>query len=276
MGGAPESIREGSQMIVVDFSRSFVRFRMDLTLTKPKTVSQPPPFTLNNSRFLLECRCRMMRTDQPAANAVDYVLSSPCKAEQVNVREDIWHKPAADMCLVASGEEFLVIKSWDRNHRGVMLSPPTLGEQPERQAGKSAEAFTQLRIDVVECPGRVLATTEEIVDAVLNNRLLVSQTEFSTPDGYRVILEYPVKVINASEREIFYQVDTGPVLVPDPTAYDGKHAISCLRMAFIAHNSLGCTELLMNVPTPVGSGISVNHYSKVLKVAAKNRMIAVS
>ena len=179
------------------------------------------------------------------------------------------------MCLVASSDEFLVIKSWDRNHRGVMLSPPSLGEQPERQAGKCADAFTELRIDLRESPGRLLETTEEIVAAVLADRPLVSQTEFSTPDGARVFLEYPVKVINASERELFYQVDTGPVLAPDAAAFDGAHCISALRLAFIAHNTLGCTELLLNVPTPIGPGLSVNHYSRVLKVVATNRMIAV-
>ena len=84
-----------------------------------------------------------------------------------------------------------------------------------------------------------------------------------------------MKVINVSERERFYQVDTGPVIVPDATAFDGTHSISSLRLAFIAHNSSGCTEMLLNVPTPVGQGISVNHYSKVLKVAAQNRMFAV-
>ena len=83
-----------------------------------------------------------------------------------------------------------------------------------------------------------------------------------------------MKVINASEREMFYQVDTGPVLTPDVEAFDGKHAISALRLAFIAHNTLGCTELLLNVPTPIGQDLSVNHYSRVLKVAAENRMIA--
>jgi hypothetical protein len=84
-----------------------------------------------------------------------------------------------------------------------------------------------------------------------------------------------VKVINASEREMFYQVDTGPVLVPDATAFDGTHRISELRLAFIAHNTLGCTELLLNVPTPIGRGISANHYSRSLAVDAVNRMIAV-
>jgi hypothetical protein len=262
-------------MFVTDFARSFVRFRIDLNQTQPRTVSQPPPFTLNNARFLLECRCRVTHGEGAAARSVPYVLSASCKAEQVYVRENIWHDPAADMCLVASADEFLVIKSWDRNHRGVMLSPPTLGEQPERQAGLCRDAFTELRFDLRESPGQLLATTNEIIHAVLENRSLISQSEFSMPGGTRVLIEYPVKVINASERERFYQTDTGPVLVPDASAYDGTHGISALRLAFISHNSLGCTELLMNVPTPIGQGLSVNHFSRVLKVEAQNRMIAV-
>jgi hypothetical protein len=43
----------------------------------------------------------------------------------------------------------------------------------------------------------------------------------------------------------------------------------------MAHNTLGCTELLFNVPTPINSEISVNHYSRPLHVEATNRMIAV-
>lgn len=258
---------------VIDFYRSFVTFRMDLLKTVPRTVSQKPPFTLNNSRFLLECRCRMKTAH--SAEPVDYVLSRSCKAEQVHVKENIWHDPAADMCLVASAEHFLVLKSWDRNNRGVMLNPPSLGEQPERQVGLNSECFTELRIDIREVRGTLMSTTEQIVTAVLNNRCLVSQSEFTLPDGTTVLLEYPVNCVNASEREQFYQVDTGPVLIPDLTAFDGQHPISMLRMAFMAHNTLGCTELLMNVPTPLGQGISVNHYSQVVAVRAVNRMIAV-
>lgn len=263
---------------VTDFYRSFMRFRIDLNITQPKTVSQPPPFTLNNARFPLECVCRITRGGSNATVAkttVEYVLGASCKAEQVHVEENIWHDPPADMCLIASMDEFLVVKSWDRNNRGVMLSPPTLGPQPERQAGKCSDAFTDLKIDLCKTLGHLLQTTEDIVNAVLNNRPLVSQTEFSLPDGTRVFIEYPVKVINASEREMFYQVDTGPILVPDTSAFDGTHAISALRLAFIAHNTLGCTELLLNVPTPIDNGVSVNHYSQVMKVNAINRLIGV-
>lgn len=265
---------DDKRVYVTEFSRSFIQFRLDLTRTSPKTVSQPPPFTLNNARFPVECRCRVERKGGGVVTSAEYALGSSCKAEQVHVRENIWHDPPADMCLVASRDEFLVIKSWDRNQRGVMLHPPTLGEQPERQAGRWAEAFTNLRIDFAHVPGELMTREKDIVAAVLGNRPLISQTEFVGPSGECVYLEYPVKVVNAGEREMFYQVDTGPVLIPDAAAHDGKHDISALRLAFIAHNSLGCTELLVSVPTQIGHGVSVDHYSQVVKVAAKNRMIA--
>jgi hypothetical protein len=33
--------------------------------------------------------------------------------------------------------------------------------------------------------------------------------------------------------------------------------------------------MLMNVPTTIGGGLSVNHYSRVVKVQATNRMLVV-
>ncbi len=258
-------------MKVCDFARSFVTFRIDLKKRPAVTVSQPPPLTLNNARLQLECCCKIT---PPVGKAIDYVLSASCKAEQVNVAENIWHQPAADMCLVASTDEFLVVKSWERNNRGVMLSPPSLGPQPERQVGRNCEAFDRLNIDRREVSARLLATTREIIESGLAGIPVVSQTEYSLSDGSHVLLEYPIKTLNVSERDEFYQVDTGPVLVPDAASNDGKHAISALRLAFIAHNQLGCTEFLVNVPTPVGGNISVNHYSQVLKVKAVNRMFA--
>src|SRR5262245_61856021 len=131
-------------MTICDFSRSFVTFRIDLLKKAPITVSRTPPFTLNNARLEVECRCRLTPTAGADRRPADYVLSSLCQAEQVNVAENIWHDPPASMCIVVSADEFLVIKSWDRNNRGVMLDPPSLGPQPERQAGKVADAFDKL------------------------------------------------------------------------------------------------------------------------------------
>src|SRR5262245_10849421 len=121
-------------MNVCDFSRSFVTFRLDLQKKRPTTVCREPPFTLKHARLQLECRL-WFRPSGAAGEPVEYVLSAACKTEQVNVPQDIWHDPNADMCMVASPDEFLVLKSWDRNNKGVMLWPPSLGEQSERQVG---------------------------------------------------------------------------------------------------------------------------------------------
>jgi hypothetical protein len=263
-------------MNVCDFGRSFLNFGIDLKKKRPKTMSQEPPFTLNSVRMPLECRCWITPAGAPAGHPpLEYVLTASCKTEQVNVAENIWHEPNADMCMVASAVEFLVVKSWDRNNRGVKLWPSSLGDQPERQSGLCGDAFDFLRIDVRQARASVLETTQQIIETTLANRPLVSHTEYTAADGTRVRIEYPVKVINVSPRDGFYQVDTGPVLVPDPDAFDGQHAISALRHAYVAHNSLGCTEFVVNVPTPVGQGVSVNHYSNVLKVKAVNRMLEV-
>jgi hypothetical protein len=260
-------------MTVCDFARSYLMFRIDTVRKPPITVSQTPPFTVNNARFQIECRCRIRA--RAGGPITDYYLSPVCLAEQVNVAENIWHEPSAEMSVVLSAEEFLVLKDWDRSGRGVMLDPPSLGMQPERQAGKNTDAFDRVCLAIRETPAKILETTRQIIDAGLENRTLVGRSEFVTA-GVEVLLEYPIKLINVSERDEFYQVDTGPVLVPDSKAFDGKHAISALRKAFVAHNSLGCTELLVRAPTSVGSGISVNHYSRVLKVEGRHWMLEVA
>ena len=60
----------------------------------------------------------------------------------------------------------------------------------------------------------MLQSSHDIIAAVLSHAQLTAQTQFET-DQYIAILEYPVKTINASERDNVYQTDTGPVLFPD-------------------------------------------------------------
>ena len=263
---------------VCDFARSYFVFRVDLRKKQPITVSQKPPFDVNNARMPIEAICRI--TPAKSGKAVEYVLSAACKSEQVNVPRGVWHEPNADMCMIASDEHFMVVKSWDRNNKGVKLFPPTLGDQPERQVGRNADAFDSLKIHVKQADARELKTTDEIVAAGLGGERIVSQTEYTAPGGARVLMEYPVKVCNYSEVNRYYQTDTGPILWPDPaeaTKPGGDNPIATLRHAFIAHNSPTWAEMIVNVPTPLSDGISVNHYSRVVRLdGVTNRMFAIS
>jgi hypothetical protein len=253
-------------MQITDFNNSYLSFSLDLEKRRPTTISHEPPWTLNRVRVLLECRC-VIRTQNVETQ---YVLGAACKGERVNVSEDIWTVPNPDFQLVLSDDSFLIIKSWDRNNKGVMLYPPSLGPQPERQTGKPDEAWSQHGINLADRAARPLETTESIIAAIQENLPLVSHTEFETSLG-KVLIEYPVKTINFSERDGYYQIDTGPVIVPDPDLHD-ENPVANLRLAYIAHNSRDWADLILNVPTELSPEISVNHYSKTMRITGTNRM----
>lgn len=259
-------------MDICDFERSYVRFRVDTEKKQATTVSRKLPMTLNNVRIPLECRAQI--TDIRTGETSEYVLSASCKAEQVWVEKDIWHQPNADMCGFASKDQFLICKQWDKYDKGVMRYPESLGVQPERQLVDPAEAFDQFSVDIRTRPGRGLTSISEIVEVLFSEKPVISRTEYQTGD-YKVMLEYPVKTFNVSERENYYQVDTGPVIYPD-FSQSCENIIECLQKAYIAHNCPEWAELIVNCPTPLNETISVYHFSKSVRIDdAKNSLFEV-
>jgi hypothetical protein len=257
---------------VTDFDRSYIRWRIDTTKKEAVTVSKKLPMTLNVVRIALECR--VLITERATNLTTEYVLGTSCKTEQVSVTEGIWHQPNADFCVIAARQEFMAVKRWDRADKGVLRYPPTLGAQPERQVEDPRKAFDGFSIDVALRPGRILSSIDEILEVLPSNAPVASHTEYEV-SGYHVLIEYPVKTVNYSERERYYQVDTGPVLLPD---FRGRHArmIERLRLAYVAHNCPDWTEFIVNVPTPLTDDIKVHHYSQSQRIeGTTNRLIEI-
>ena len=108
---------------VLDFPRSFLVFEMDFDQRPPKTVTDARQNRHNRARIQIVCRCRIA---EPDGKAIDYYLGGACKTERVGADRDtgIFSQPNADFQPVLSEEEALLLKSWERNDRGVMLVPP--------------------------------------------------------------------------------------------------------------------------------------------------------
>ena len=70
-------------MNATDFSRSFLTFRIDTEKKPPRTVSHQPPYSLNNARIQLDCRCQI--SDLASGQSASFVLGASCKTERVGV-----------------------------------------------------------------------------------------------------------------------------------------------------------------------------------------------
>ena len=256
-------------MLVCDFSRSFLTFRIDAQKHQPITQSHKAALTLNNARIQLDSTC----TIEFEGRQTQYLLGVSCKTERCYVDRDIWTEPNADFCPIVSEDRLLLIKRWDRTEKGVMLHPPTLGPQPQRQVRDVAGTWDKLTLQVRDIEARELTAVNDIIEATLAGLPLVSRTAYTTPAGADVTLEYPIKTMNVNARDHAYQTDTGPIIIPcepgDSPNAAGDSApddINRLELAFAAHNGPNWIELIINQPTPLVDEIQVHHYSKSIRL----------
>lgn len=259
-------------MRIPNLPLSFLTFRIDFAKKEAITVSHPPPYSLNNARIQLESRCRIH--DRERGEASQYVLGASCKTERVGVPDGIWLQPNADFCPILSEEAFLALKSWDRIGRGPLRYPPSLGRQSERQLEKVADAFDSVKINLRMVEAEPLETATEIVQATLADELLAGRVQFTAQARYDVTIDFPIKTMNANERDDIYQTDTGPILFPD-FSQPFERPIETLRLAYVAYNCPDWAEFILQVPTPVGDGIEVNHYSQSVHLETQNSLFRI-
>ncbi len=258
-------------MQAIDFHNSYLGWRTDWDVLPPRTASHRPPWTLNDVRIPIESRCRV--TEKASGASREFVLGANCKTERVGVPKDIWTSPNADFVPIFTHDRFLIIKTYDRVGRRVPAYPPSLGDQPERQTGLSAETFVDVRIDIAWKQGRVLGNAEDVFRAVSDNRQLVARTEYAD-DRYAATIDYPIRTINTNERDGFFQTDTGPLLFPD-LGREPDELIEGMELAFSAFNSPDRIEFLVRVPTALTDDISVWHYARSVRLNCRNTVIRI-
>lgn len=203
------------------------------------------------------------------------MLGSSCKSEVVYADRGVWSNPCADVLIILSDSEFMTIKSFA--HRGIEnpLHPPSLGMQSKPQSGDTAQDFDPVEIDIHLVGGCEIKTNKQIIEAGLDRKPLVSQTESTAESGAHILIEYPVRVWNYNERDILYQLDTEPALIPN---FNREHTplIETFERAYIAQNCPAWAEFIVNVPTKITDEFIVDHYSESRRIdQVTNRMIEV-
>jgi hypothetical protein len=137
------------------------------------------------------------------------------------------------------------------------------------------KTFRSLLIDLKTFPrARQLRTGKEINDAISRNLQVVGRTEFRDPKRKETyVLEYPIKTMNFRPESASFQVDTGPLLVPNFQSTATK-AIDRLEMAHICYNRLDKAEFILRGAVPVGGGVRVLDYTDDREYPVKNDLFS--
>jgi hypothetical protein len=247
---------------LLEFGRSTILFRIDLDVLPPRTLSHKPPFAMNNARIQIDSVCRI--TERDGGRVHTFVLGGDCKTERVGAERDLFLEPNADFIPIFSDDTFMHIKTFARAGTQAEAYPPGSGEQSDRLTAPITETFVDAHLDLVEREGESLVDGGAIVDAVLSNALIVGLHRLAT-DRYDVEIEYPVRTINANERDIVYQTDTGPILWPDLDRDPGE-LLAGLELAFTAANAPHWAQIIVRRRTEIAAGIEVYHYVDSIRV----------
>jgi hypothetical protein len=246
--------------VAIDFSRSFMTWA-------------PHDPAGNVARIQLDAACTL--TDAATGASETFYLIVPCRSERMYADGPLYQMPNYEFGGIWSENGLLILRThWTSARDGREYGEPG-------PAGAPLARFRGWRLDVRHLDGaEALTSPEAVVAATLANRLLVARTELrDAHGGTTALLEYPVKTMNVARHPDRWQVDTGPLIAPDPdpAAAAAARPIERLGVAHAVYNRTDRIELIFRRPTPIGpdgGDPSVTDFSAVHVAAAGTTLLA--
>jgi hypothetical protein len=233
-----------------DFSRSFITFVL--------------PGGKNNARIQAEARCVIL--DRKTQKRDDYYLVASCKGEDTYGKGPLFLVPNYDFCMIYSRTEFRIIRVHSNHERDV------------ETVGGIADRFEAVRFQIKDVPCDVLCDNKAVVEATLSGRPLNGRVTIVDPTKrYEATIEFPIKTMNVNANEGMFQVDTGPVLLPNWNAEKARW-VERFDLAYVAYNGPNQAHFVVQEPTPVVGGDpkspQVSHYSRTTHQDASCSVLA--
>ena len=231
-----------------DFSRSFITF-----ITKNRG---------NNARIQVESKCKIL--DNKSGESECYYLVASCKGEDTYGKGRLFLVPSYDFCMIYSSKDFMII----RTHYNAERDNTTVGDNRGH--------FLDVAFHIKMAEAEILQNNSSIVQATLENMVLNGLTEINDESGrYKATIEFPIKTMNVNDIEVMYQVDTGPVLLPDFTSTK-ERMVERFRLAYVAYNRVDEAYFVVQEPTPItdNSMDKLSFYSEVIRKDSHNSVLA--
>jgi hypothetical protein len=231
----------------------------------------------NSARILLDARCTI--TDTASGATDDFYLVAPCRTEWMYQDENLFQVPSGEYREAFSATRRLSFGKRMTTDGNLPRSVPAFRQQDTSAAPVRTTGLLSLKFAIRTFPEvTVLTTDAQVVAATQANLPLVGRTEIWDEGRHRrAVLEYPIKTMNIQTERQRFQVDTGPLLVPDLAAEE-EHWMDLLSMAHIIYNTFERAEFICRQPTPIeveGREVaSVLHYSDVRVYPARHTLLA--
>ncbi len=230
----PDQAATPAPETMIDFERSF--------FTWTSHPFEPDPHYINaggmtqgagsvrNVRVTYEAKCDI--TNTKTGETEELFLLSPCRSEYTIPKEEFFQLPSGEWRVLFS-----------RTHR------ISLTRRPSTEDGK-AEASTLNLADArfttrTHSNFAALTSAKEVIEATLANKPLNARTTYEDEAaGYKWAIEYPARTMNLNVEEGLFQVDTGPIPLPDMSSYDGKRPMRAF-LSFVAFSEFDSAEFIL-------------------------------
>ena len=212
------------------------------------------------ARIAIEAACTL--TDEGTGTSETFYLIAPCRGENMYLESDLIKMPSYDWRGIYSEKEHLTVrKGWSTAHG---RNSYTTNEHNPISIRKIDETLA-------------LEDYAEIVARTLRNVPLIARTEVRDEGrGLRAVLEYPVKTMNIIKEPPRFQVDTGPLIVPDFES-DAERVVERFDIAHVVYNVFDKAEFVLRRPTEITeegkAPYSVTDYSVIREMPARNEIL---
>jgi len=182
-------------------------------------------------RILYAAKCDI--TNHTTGQVEELFLLQPCLGE--------WTIPKRDFFIMPSNE-FQVI--YTRTHSIPIAKRPS--NEAEVKKPQPLSKFAATRFTTRTYPRLTrLATTKEVIGATVANTPMNGRTIYRDDiRGYTVLLEYPVRTMTVSAEQDLFQVNTGPVPLPDINTWDGIRPGRAF-LAYVAFSQFDFAEFIL-------------------------------
>lgn len=219
----------------------------------------------NAVRFWIESRTTLL--DEDTGQVEHFYQCGSCKSERTFAQRDLFTEENYDFLPIFGRGQVVIFRrhaGLNPGYREVRASVPAWGAPIWRLRRAEGAA--------------VLDTWPKIQAAIEQGKPIIARTRLADRAARRAaLIEYPVKTMNMNVQQQMWQLDTGPIALPDLSQRNDP-PIAALRLAFVAANRFDRADFVMEQPTPVladGRPVAeVHHYSGPVSLPAENVLLS--